>query len=202
MPKRVQRRRDAGWRVASAQIVDRSSRYGNPWRIIDDHILLHPDSITQAFGSPAEARQAASSHYEAWLNGQGPDEHRAGRKIFSRSRVLADLWRLKDRDLACTCPLPTEGEPDHCHAQVLLRMAGTATQAQRYCTGDRCEECTPDEECCEATCGCCPAVDAHDHCRLAPGSEEDSKYCDQHGEGWLMERSLEAQRRYELLRDA
>lgn len=71
-----------------------------------------------------------------------------------------------------------------------------------YCTGDRCEDCTPDEECCEATCGCCPRVNEHDHCRLAPGSEEDSKYCDQHGEGWLYDRSPEAELRYEVLRNA
>jgi len=71
-----------------------------------------------------------------------------------------------------------------------------------YCTGDRCEDCTPDEECCEATCGCCPRVDEHGHCLLAPGSEEDSKHCDQHGEGWLFDRSPQAERRYQILRKA
>jgi hypothetical protein len=123
MPIRVKRERSPGWRAGSAVIVDRSSRYGNPWRIIDDHILLHPDGITQAFGSPAEARAAATSHYEAWLRGAGPDIHQVSRKTFDRRRVLTDLWRLKDRDLACTCPLPEEGQPDHCHAVVLLSLA-------------------------------------------------------------------------------
>jgi len=73
-----------------------------------------------------------------------------------------------------------------------------------YCTGDRCADCeapSPDDihgetDCCEATCGCCPRVDAHGHCFLYPGSEEDSKYCDQHGEGWLNELSSETARRY------
>lgn len=73
---------------------------------------------------------------------------------------------------------------------------------ETYCTGDRCEDCTPEEECCEATCGCCPRVNEHDHCRLAPGSEEDSQYCDQHGEGWLYDRSPAAERRYQILRNA
>ncbi|WP_432185458.1 DUF4326 domain-containing protein [Streptomyces tendae] len=123
MPQRVQRMRSPGWRAGTAVIVDRSSRYGNPWRIIDDHILLHPDSITQKFGSPTEARAAASSHYRAWLRGKGPNLWQTGRKVFSRTRVLADLWRLKDRDLACTCPLPEEGQPDHCHASVLREYA-------------------------------------------------------------------------------
>jgi hypothetical protein len=123
MPTRVKRERKPGWRAGSALIVDRSSRYGNPWRIIDDHILLHPDAITQPYGSPEEARAAASSHYEAWLHGHGPDTYKAGRKTFSRLRVLADLWRLKGRDLACTCPLPDEGAPDPCHARVLMELA-------------------------------------------------------------------------------
>ena len=123
MPIRIQRKRNAGWRAGSAVIVDRSSRYGNPWRIIDDHILLHPDAITQPFGSPAEARAAASRHYRAWLRGHGPDTYQAGRKTFSRARILADLWRLKNRNLACTCELPDEGEPDHCHAAVLMEFA-------------------------------------------------------------------------------
>lgn len=123
MPQRIKRERTPGWRAGTAVIVDRSSRYGNPWRIIDDHILLHPDGITQKFGSTSEARAAASSHYRSWLQGNGPDSHKAGRKAFSRQRVLTDLWRLKGRDLACTCPLPEEGQPDHCHAAVLLELA-------------------------------------------------------------------------------
>lgn len=79
-----------------------------------------------------------------------------------------------------------------------------------YCTGDRCADCEPpspndpygEDDCCEATCGCCPRVDAHDHCRLAPGSENDSKYCDQHGEGSLNDRSPEAGTLYQILRNA
>jgi len=123
MPIRVKRERKPGWRAGAAVIVDRSSRYGNPWRIIDDHILLHPDGITQPHGSPDEARTAASTHYEAWLKGHGPDTYKAGRKTFDRRRVLADLWRLKDRDLACTCPLPDESQSDPCHARVLMTYA-------------------------------------------------------------------------------
>jgi hypothetical protein len=122
-PVRIKRERSAGWRAGAALIVDRSSRYGNPWRIIDDHILLHPDHITQPYGSPAEARQAATSHYENWLTGAGPDTYEAGRKTFSRTRILTDLWRLKDRDVACTCPLPEPGQPDHCHGFLLIDLA-------------------------------------------------------------------------------
>ncbi|MFD6149417.1 hypothetical protein [Streptomyces sp. NPDC060243] len=63
---------------------------------------------------------------------------------------------------------------------------------QPYCTGDRCADCEqpPDDDiygeddCCEATCGLCPRVRAHDNCFLRSGSD-DGKYCDQHGEGCL-----------------
>lgn len=71
-----------------------------------------------------------------------------------------------------------------------------------YCTGDRCADCTADEECCEATCGCCPRVDEHGHCWLSEGSDDDSKRCSQHGEGSLLPRSPKAQAMYDLLRRA
>jgi hypothetical protein len=88
------------------------------------------------------------------------------------------------------------------HAEALAEDEQRTAAAQPYCTGDRCEDCNPDEECCEATCGCCPRVDEHDLCWLHRGSEDDSKYCSQHGEGWLFPRSDRAQRMYEILRDA
>ncbi len=64
-----------------------------------------------------------SSRYRAWLHGEGPDTYRAGKRTFDRRRVHTDLWRLENRDLACTCPLPGDGESDHCHATVLLELA-------------------------------------------------------------------------------
>jgi len=35
----------------------------------------------------------------------------------------ASLGQLRGHDLACWCPLPARGEPDHCHAAVLLDLA-------------------------------------------------------------------------------
>jgi hypothetical protein len=37
------------------------------------------------------------------------------------ARVPAPRWRA--RDLACWCKLPAGGQPDHCHAPVLLELA-------------------------------------------------------------------------------
>ena len=33
------------------------------------------------------------------------------------------LHELRGKNLACTCPLPKPGEPDHCHAAVLLELS-------------------------------------------------------------------------------
>ncbi|MEW2568363.1 hypothetical protein [Streptomyces sp. NPDC047070] len=79
-----------------------------------------------------------------------------------------------------------------------------------YCTGPRCRDCEPPEaddpygetDCCEATCGCCPRVDAHGHCSLSSGSEDGSYYCDQHGEGSLSPLNPRAQAMYDALRRA
>lgn len=73
-----------------------------------------------------------------------------------------------------------------------------ASATEPYCTGLRCAECTPDEPCCAATCGPCPRAD----CWLAPGSAEDSRYCDEHGEGWLTDLPPTAQAMYDILRRA
>jgi hypothetical protein len=123
MPQRVQRKREYGWRAGAAVIVDRSSRYGNPWRIIDDTLVIGPDDTMHRYDDPVEARKAATDHFRAWLRGEGFDNWQVGRKVFSRRRILTDLWRLKGRDLACMCPLPQNGEPDHCHATVLMEYA-------------------------------------------------------------------------------
>ena len=44
--------------------------------------------------------------------------------VASRPDVAAGILEdLPGKDLACWCPLPAAGEPDMCHAAVLLVMA-------------------------------------------------------------------------------
>lgn len=44
--------------------------------------------------------------------------------VASRHDVVAAVRRdLAGKDLACWCPLPSAGEPDICHAAVLLAIA-------------------------------------------------------------------------------
>lgn len=131
MPSRIRRERTRGWRRGDAVIVDRTSRFGNPFRIVDDLVVRAPDGEPWngrqwTCSTPTAARQHAASLYAAWLDGHGPDTYTVRRRVYDRRRVLAALPELRGRDLACTCPLPEPGEPDHCHGAVLLRLANAA----------------------------------------------------------------------------
>jgi hypothetical protein len=109
MPRRIQRKRTAGWRKGDAVIVDRTSRFGNPFRIA---------SAMDAFGyDEAEARKAVVAVFPGWLAGSR-EEWTSAEADRKRERILADLPLLRGRDLACPCP---EGEA--CHADELIRWA-------------------------------------------------------------------------------
>jgi hypothetical protein len=123
-PTRIQRRRTAGWTLAAATtnplgavIVSRPSRFGNPFTIAD--------AVEAEMRDP---RSACAQNYREWLRvgthgGWYEETYRIGLQIYDRRRILADLHLLRGKDLACTCPLPAEGEPDHCHAAVLLELS-------------------------------------------------------------------------------
>lgn len=61
-------------------------------------------------------------------------------------------------------------------------MTDQAAETTPYCPDAHCTDCTPDPdgECCEATCGCCTAVNAADNCFLRPGDMEGTVSCHQH----------------------
>lgn len=126
-PQRIQRKRTPGWTLATATtnpngavIVSRPSRFGNPFTI--------KDAIEAEMDNP---RSACASNFAEWLRvgtegGWYEETYRVGRQVFDRRRVLADLHLLRGKDLACTCPLPEPGQPDLCHAAVLLEWAAKA----------------------------------------------------------------------------
>ncbi|MDH2424796.1 DUF4326 domain-containing protein [Sphaerisporangium sp. TRM90804] len=117
MPERIQLRRTAGWRKPpGAVVVSRPSRFGNPFTVggsCDDP--LYRNAVIN--GSPlarqgvVEDRAHAVALYAFWLMAKVP-------------YTQADIRReLGGRDLACWCPLPEPGQPDYCHAAVLLKIA-------------------------------------------------------------------------------
>lgn len=117
-PARVQRTRKAGGGMPpGSRYVGRGTKWGNPWRIVRhaDGLLGIPDPVDSlapwpTFAFETEARAEAVRLYRAWL-GDRP--------------ALAECARreLRGLDLACWCPLPAEGERDHCHAAVLIEWA-------------------------------------------------------------------------------
>lgn len=149
-PRRIRRERTSGWSVGDALIVDRTSRWGNPFRV--------QDAIEAEFSNP---RRACVTNYRAWLEGspEYPDTFVVGKRklVLDRRLVQRVLPQMRNVDLACPCPLPAEGEPDWCHAAVLLEIAnkpristpdvinpggGRTITGKRHCNG--CGTCLGD----------------------------------------------------------
>lgn len=111
-PKRIRRERRKGWRKPdNCVIVDRTSRYGNPW------------SVKQGY-----ARDECYSRFETYLVARRNQVHSWPNAISypSDEEIRADL---AGKSLACPCPLPADGEPDRCHAALLISLANEVPDA-------------------------------------------------------------------------
>lgn len=122
-PIRLRRDRSLGWRKpAGSVIVDRTSRWGNPWGWV-----LCPESRTWYVcrarskrrtghwrGNPQAAQRAAVAYFCRWLT-LTP----SGRALATRARE-----QLQGYDLVCWC-FPD----DACHADVLLEVANAEEEA-------------------------------------------------------------------------
>lgn len=99
MPERVQLKRSKGWKMPENTVrVDRSTRWGNPFRI----------------GEPGySTAELAVARYRASLT-MAPAPHPES----YMGQILRDLDQLRGKNLACWCPLD---QP--CHADVLLELA-------------------------------------------------------------------------------
>lgn len=99
-PRRIQRRRTRGWRMPlGAVYVGRPGRFGNPWRIGDQH-PWYARPIRDAAEAVALYRDTIARSGHQW-----------------RAEVRRDLG---GRHLVCWCP------PDQpCHADVLLTIANS-----------------------------------------------------------------------------
>jgi hypothetical protein len=123
MSDRIQRRRTKGWRAPeNAVYVGRPTRFGNPARLVrvEGGLAVQWGASGGIVGTwPAngvKARLYATDMYRWWI---GQPEQAETRVLF---RAL-----LHGRDLMCWCPLPEPGQPDHCHAAVLLELANQPT---------------------------------------------------------------------------
>jgi len=105
MPERIQLTRKAGWRKPEgAVVVSRPSKWGNPYE-----------------GDRASAVELFTATLDM-LRAGFPIVDDAGEDITypSDAEIRAELG---GRALACWCPPPADGEPDVCHAAVLLKIA-------------------------------------------------------------------------------
>lgn len=104
-PQRIQMSRQRPWRAEhpDAVIVDRRSKWGNPWKI---------GKLTKVTGDGPRLATAAEVVEVFRFNA-------------TRTPRFVEMVRaeLAGKDLACWCPLPAPGEPDICHAAVLLELA-------------------------------------------------------------------------------
>lgn len=139
MPNRVQRTRP---RVKGqlgipegAKYVGRGTRWGNPFAVRRLPRKLFPNHRWQVVDLGNRSR---SLREEPQLFGDN-DQHyaRVFATNFFRLHTTAPLGlyaydadtleqlrsELSGRDLACWCPLPTDGETDYCHAAHLLSLA-------------------------------------------------------------------------------
>lgn len=124
MPQRIQRRRTPGWKLpAGAVCVDRSSRWGNRYRlakredspfplgpavVLDRSFELGP--IFGGFTTQVEAQAFAVELFRRDLL--------ASARTWDPATHAHYFGPLTGRDLACYC---RPGDP--CHADVLLQLA-------------------------------------------------------------------------------
>ena len=102
--RRVQLRRQRGWRMPPDTVkVDRSTRWGNPFRI----------------GVDGDARECVAL-FRRWLE-QGLPQRPELQAV--RARILNELHGLRGKDLACWCRVDAP-----CHAQVLLELANCSAE--------------------------------------------------------------------------
>ncbi|GAA2686296.1 DUF4326 domain-containing protein [Streptomyces aculeolatus] len=108
MPTRVQRTRRRGQpgMPPGAVYVGRPGKWGNPF---------------PAYGGSPEERAHAARLFTVLLATRADHPHPEHVVAYPSDEEIRE--HLADRDLACWCPLPEPGEPDHCHAAVLLRLA-------------------------------------------------------------------------------
>lgn len=107
-----QRRRTKGWRKPEGSVVvDRTSRWGNPFGV--------RSCIEAGFAdSTDEAREVCVQYFRRWLAGtelvHDGDER--------RQWILDHVHELRGKTLLCWCP-----QPGPCHAHVLADLAEAAS---------------------------------------------------------------------------
>lgn len=152
MPERIRLQRTRGWRLPPGAVsVARPTKYGNPFayrttsalarvpaalgdgpweyegRVSADgarHDYHHPDGRVTVCHVRYMTRAEVVECYRWLLTGELPEAMRMTLGKHHLRVTVDDARRdLAGKSLACWCPLPAPGEPDHCHAAVLLEVS-------------------------------------------------------------------------------
>jgi hypothetical protein len=91
--------------------VARPGPWGNPWRIGEPGIPTAAEAVRR-FRSAVHGFTSNGSFCPPHAN---PDSY--------IGRIIHESPMLRGKNLACWCGLPKPGEPDICHAAVLLEIA-------------------------------------------------------------------------------
>lgn len=98
----------------------RPGKWGNPWSIREGAWwFVEGPGLSSGIrcGNRAGAAIVSVNLFRCWVDGL------AGLLVDRRAQTLAEIQSLRNHNLACWCSLPSLGEPDHCHAAVLLEIA-------------------------------------------------------------------------------
>ena len=114
-PQRVQLSRRKGWRLPANTVnVARPSRWGNPYKV-----------ATGCQSTDLGSRAIVTLMFHALAATDEPQTRECVHTL--PYPTLAEIRaELAGKNLACWCPLPEPGQPDWCHAAVLLRVANEA----------------------------------------------------------------------------
>ena len=121
-PIRIQLSRRKGWRMPENTVkVDRTTKWGNPFVVHSDRgpsgkrFEMDPTTAVWLFRKHIEENGSWSPiPVHRWPKGKIPKQWTS----------VDDVQReLRGKNLACWCALPAPGEPDICHAAVLLELA-------------------------------------------------------------------------------
>ena len=115
-PARVQLSRSKGWKMPpNTVVVSRPSKWGNPndWRSWRED-WPYKDTAGRAFLFVGEVGR------DDWCRDRAVQ---AFREDLADGTITLPIADLRGKNLACWCKLPRPGEPDVCHAAVLLELA-------------------------------------------------------------------------------
>lgn len=152
-PERIQLRRVKGWRLPPGAVsVARPTKWGNPFAYRTDRALArvpaalgngeweyegrisadgvchnyhHPDGrVTFCRVRYMTLPEVVETYWRALTGNLTPSMRSASPSGRFLPVTAGDARRdLAGRDLGCWCPLPAPGQPDLCHAAVLLAVA-------------------------------------------------------------------------------